>query len=163
MNAHAARAAPSARRVCLRVPRGITPQDFEGMEAETRATFAGVAAQGSRRLPVSLPTEPAVVPAAFVSPAFFQVLGTRPVAGRLLTPADGASADAPVLVIAETLWRSSFGSEPDVIGQELLGGRSFSIVGVTPAGFPGCRLRHSPCQWSIRRCLPKLPRRRWCC
>jgi hypothetical protein len=118
--------------------RAVTPREFEGLEAEADAAFTSVAAQGIRAVSTSLPSGPVVVPAAFVSPAFFETLGTHPVAGRLLTSADAASADAPVLVIAQTLWRDAFGGDLAALGSQLLvAGRPFTIVGVTPDRFQG--------------------------
>jgi putative ABC transport system permease protein len=118
--------------------RPVAPREFEGLEAAAAAAFTSVAAQGIRPVSTSLPSGPVVVPAAFVSSAFFETLGTHPVAGRLLTSADAASAAAPVLVIAETLWRDAFGGDLAVLGSQLLvAGRPFTIVGVTPDGFPG--------------------------
>ena len=44
----------------------------------------------------------------------------------------------PVVLISERLWRDSFERSEDVVGRTItVGGRPFTIVGVTPAGFPG--------------------------
>jgi predicted permease len=43
---------------------------------------------------------------------------------------------APVIVLSETVWRSSFGSDPQIIGKPiLLSGRTFTVVGIAPAAF----------------------------
>ena len=61
-------------------------------------------------------------------------------------PADGCSRRSddqtpgahPVAVISHDFWQARFGGQPDVIGREVrLNGHVFTIVGVTPAGFPG--------------------------
>jgi predicted permease len=79
---------------------------------------------------------------AIVSGNFFQVLGIQPSLGRLITPQDDQTPGAhPVTVISHGLWQRRFASNPNVIGQQLLlNGQSFTIIGVTPAGFNGAQL-----------------------
>jgi predicted permease len=73
---------------------------------------------------------------------FFAVLGLAADRGRLLSRADDVTPGAhPVVVISRELWQTRFASRPDVIGHEIrLNGNVFTIVGVTPAGFPGPRV-----------------------
>jgi predicted permease len=77
----------------------------------------------------------------FVSGGFFDVLGVRPAAGRLIDVRDDTrhgGTPAPVAVISHAFWRSRFSSAPDAIGQTILIERvPFTIVGITPAGFFG--------------------------
>jgi hypothetical protein len=70
---------------------------------------------------------------------FFEVLGLRPVAGRLLTAAETAvDADPLVAVISERLWESWFDRSPDAIGRTFrAGGGSLTVVGVVGGGFRG--------------------------
>jgi predicted permease len=43
--------------------------------------------------------------------------------------------------MSETMWRRRFGADPNVIGRSItVGGREFTIVGISPAGFPGLLL-----------------------
>ena len=70
---------------------------------------------------------------------FFEVLGIEPARGRLISRADDQMPGAhPVAVISHDFWQARFGGQPDVIGREIrLNSHVFTIVGVTPAGFPG--------------------------
>jgi predicted permease len=78
----------------------------------------------------------------FVSANYFADLGAQPVAGRLLDPADDRADAPPVLVMAESVWRSRFGSDPAVIGGTLrVNGRPFTVVGVAAESFVGFRDR----------------------
>jgi hypothetical protein len=73
--------------------------------------------------------------AAPVSGNFFDVLGVRPVPGRLLEPGDDRSGAARVAVISHGLWRRMFGGDPAVLGRRLnLGERDYTVVGVAPDG-----------------------------
>ena len=75
--------------------------------------------------------------AEIVSGNYFQLLGLKPAAGRLLTPQDDTQKDAnPVCVLSYAYWRSRFAGSSDIVGQTiLLNGHSFTVLGVTPIGF----------------------------
>lgn len=67
-----------------------------------------------------------------VSPNFFELLGVRPVAGRLFGGSDLAS-DERVIVISESLWNRRFGGSPTVFDRSVtLDGSAYKIVGVAP-------------------------------
>jgi predicted permease len=73
---------------------------------------------------------------------FFDVLGVTAGYGRLLSPADDVRPGGhPVTVISYDFWQSRFGGRSDIVGREIrLNGHVFTIIGVTPAGFPGPQL-----------------------
>ncbi len=85
---------------------------------------------------------------ATVSGNAFQVLGVRPVAGRLLTPADdrpGGGPDGWSAVISHRLWVGRFHADPAVIGRRItITGHSVTIVGVAPQGFEGMVVAEHP-------------------
>ena len=76
---------------------------------------------------------------ALVSGSFFEVLGTRPAAGRFFLPEeDRAPGEAPVIVLSHAFWTNRFNADPGVVGTTLtLNGRPYAIVGVAEAGFTG--------------------------
>jgi predicted permease len=73
---------------------------------------------------------------------FFNVLGLAADRGRLLSPTDDVTLGGhPVVVISRELWQTRFAGRLDIIGHEIrLNGNVFTIVGLTPAGFPGPRV-----------------------
>ena len=81
-----------------------------------------------------------------VSGSYFPVLGLKPAAGRLLSPQDDQSAGANfVTVLSYEYWASRLGSNPAVIGdQMLINGQPMTIVGVAPEGFFGTTLGERP-------------------
>jgi putative ABC transport system permease protein len=114
--------------------------EFEAFEQQPPSTFSSLAAHGDSSLPVMLPSGPVTLPAGFVSPRFFETLGTGAVIGRLLNSTDAEAGAAPAAAIAEELWRGPFNSAADVVGRSIaVGGHAFTIVGVTPATAPGLR------------------------
>jgi macrolide transport system ATP-binding/permease protein len=70
---------------------------------------------------------------------YFEVLGVRASLGRGLTEPDcAAPSTAPVVVLGDGLWRSTFDANPSVIGKVISLNRvSLTVVGVAPAGFRG--------------------------
>jgi predicted permease len=102
-----------------------------------RALIADAAAESLIQLTVHVGTETESVWGSFASDTFFQMLGTRPVIGRLLT-ADDDRPDASVVVIGYRLWQSRFGGRLDAVGQTIVvGDRLMRIVGVAPDQFRG--------------------------
>ena len=78
--------------------------------------------------------EPRVVHGGVVSGNYFDVMGLRPVLGRLVGPQDGG-ADAPgVIVLTYRFWSTVYKKDPNVIGKTVrlssLGDRSATVIGV---------------------------------
>ena len=64
--------------------------------------------------------EPRLVKAGVVNGSFFEVMGLRPVLGRLLTPADdGPEGAAGAVVLTNRFWKDVLNSDPSVIGQTI--------------------------------------------
>jgi predicted permease len=74
--------------------------------------------------------------ARFISSDFFSVLGVSPVIGRTFATGEDEIGRAPIVMISEGLWRRKFGSSPEALGKSInLDGKSYIVVGVTPASF----------------------------
>src|SRR5437763_12914433 len=77
--------------------------------------------------------QPDSLQAALVSGDFFNVLGARPLLGRLLDRGDDAPDRPHVVVLGEALWKTRFGADPNIVGQSItLDGQPHAIVGVVP-------------------------------
>lgn len=78
--------------------------------------------------------------AEYVSGAYFEGLGVRPAAGRLIGPEDDRTGAAPVVAIAYSLWRGRLGGKANAAGKSILiNGKPFTIVGVAAPEFSGVR------------------------
>jgi putative ABC transport system permease protein len=81
--------------------------------------------------------EPRIVKAGVVGGSFFEVMGLRPVLGRLLTPQDDGPKASGVAVLTYRYWTTSLNSDPNVIGQTIrLGPRTATVVGVLEPSVP---------------------------
>src|SRR5580700_3550253 len=103
---------------------------------EQNAVFSEMAGNAFHDLTLTGAGEPVIVNTAAVTPEIFPLLNAKPLAGRTFRPEDGKQGAAPVAVLSENLWRTSFGSNPALIGQSItLDMRSFAVVGILPASF----------------------------
>jgi putative ABC transport system permease protein len=104
--------------------------------------FEGFAAWGGITASLNVANATELVNGAIVTGNLFDLLGISAARGRLLTTADDLTPGAhPVAVISHDFWQARFASRPDIVGHEIkLNGRVFTIVGVTPPGFPGPQL-----------------------
>jgi putative ABC transport system permease protein len=85
--------------------------------------------------------EPREIRAGVVDGNYFEVMGLRPVLGRLLNPSDDGPKAAGAVVLTYRFWVNSLHSDRDVIGKVVrLGGfegsRSATIVGVLEPSVP---------------------------
>jgi putative ABC transport system permease protein len=79
--------------------------------------------------------EPERVNGVFCEAALFDVLGTKPMIGRLFTQQEETSGKENVAVVGWGLWQRHFGGG-DALGQVLdFDGRRLTVIGIMPAGF----------------------------
>jgi predicted permease len=92
---------------------------------------------------------------------YFDAIALGLTLGRGFRPdecvAPGASA---VVVISQRLWQRQFGADPQILEKPIvLNGRSFTIVGVGPAGFTGASLMSSDVWAPVSMQEPWIPGR----
>jgi putative ABC transport system permease protein len=81
--------------------------------------------------------EPRVVRAGVVGGSYFDVMGLRPVRGRLIDATDDGANAAGVAVLTHRFWTTAFASDPNVLGKVVrLGDRSATIIGVVEPSVP---------------------------
>jgi predicted permease len=113
----------------------FSPPEFRVMKDYTRAwdqvegwVTGGASLQGLER--------PLRVNACYVSGGLMPMLGVAPSIGGLIMPANDDPGVATALVLSDRLWRTAFGGDPKVIGQEVrLDGGKGIVTGVMPASF----------------------------
>ena len=81
--------------------------------------------------------EPRVVRAGVVGGSYFQVMGLKPIIGRLIGPSDdGPKADG-VAVLTYRFWTTALGSDRTLLGRTVrLGDRTATIIGVLEPSVP---------------------------
>jgi putative ABC transport system permease protein len=78
--------------------------------------------------------EPRSIQGGVVGGTFFDVMGLRPVLGRLIGPQDDGPSAAGVVVLTYRFWANSLHKDPSVIGKTVrlgsIGDRSATVIGV---------------------------------
>jgi len=81
--------------------------------------------------------EPRVVTAGVVNGSFFEVMGLRPVLGRLINAGDDGPKAAPVAVLTHRFWTTMLHADSSVIGKVIrLGPGNATVVGVLEPSVP---------------------------
>ena len=81
--------------------------------------------------------EPRVIRAGVVGGSYFEVMGLRPVIGRLLDASDDGQNAQGAAVLTHRFWTTALNSDPAILGKTVrLGARSATIVGVLEPSVP---------------------------
>src|SRR6202167_1285221 len=84
--------------------------------------------------------EPRGVQGGVVGGTYFEVMGLRPVLGRLIGPQDDGPTAAGVIVLTYRFWSTVFKKDPGVIGKTVrlssVGDRSATVIGVLEPSVP---------------------------
>ncbi len=79
---------------------------------------------------------PEQVPAFFVSPGFFELMGSSPILGRAFTVSEAQPGQHQRVVLGHGLWARRFASDPNIVGKSVrLDGEPYEVVGVAVPGF----------------------------
>ncbi|MEZ5319604.1 MAG: ABC transporter permease [Vicinamibacterales bacterium] len=77
--------------------------------------------------------DPTRLASLVVSHDLLDMFGIRPILGRTFGAADGQPGAPPVVLISESLWRTSFAADPDIVGRTIrLSDVGYTCVGVVP-------------------------------
>src|SRR5689334_4821764 len=112
-------------------------------ETRTLRDVAGVAHWPATATPMLYGDRSVPLNRSLVTGNFFDVLGVKPVLGRLLRPSDDAIGQngrfdiGSVIVLSYSAWQTKFGGDSSVIGRHIVepfSRSAFTIVGVAPPG-----------------------------
>jgi predicted permease len=114
--------------------QNVAYPDFLDFEREAHAlTLAGILFNGGT---ASGAGEPEYVNFNEISPDVFSVLRVALADGRVFLAEEDKPGAAPVMILGYSFWQRYFGGKAGVLGTALvLDGKSYTIVGIAPAGF----------------------------
>jgi len=104
-------------------------------------TLSGLLAYHDDFVAITGEGKPERIYAALVSSNYFKVLGVKPLLGRSFfnTVANEHSGAAQV-VLGYDLWQHRFAGDPDIVGKKVqINLHTYTITGVAPRGFEGCK------------------------
>lgn len=118
----------------------LSISEWTALSASVPPMLGGLIAEGKTRVSVSRENTTVAAVAAFVSPDYFQVLGTPTFQGRLLARSDDRPDAPPAVVLGYHLWHDELGAPASLPGQTILiSGRQFLVAGIAPDRFTGLR------------------------
>jgi putative ABC transport system permease protein len=99
-------------------------------------SFSAIGAWGIAAANVSGGEQPVRIITAYVNAPGLQTLGVKPELGRLINPDEDKVGVERVIVLSHSLWKSEFGADRNIIGQQIyLNNEKCRVVGVMPANF----------------------------
>ena len=118
--------------------RGASYPDFVDWRKQSKS-FVDMAGYNDVSFTLTGADEPERMDGEFVSASYFSILGISPILGRSFLPAeDEVPMRNPVVILSEGLWKRRYGGDPAIIGKTIqTSTRSYTVVGVMPARFPG--------------------------
>jgi putative ABC transport system permease protein len=116
-----------------RIP--VSPAEF--VDYETRAqSFDKLGAFGFTSFNLAGEDRAERIAGATLTAGVLPLLGVAPIKGRFFEAEECALGRDDVVILSARLWQRRFNSDPQIIGKKLLlDGKSFTVVGVMPAGF----------------------------
>ncbi|HUQ84562.1 MAG TPA: ABC transporter permease [Gemmatimonadaceae bacterium] len=105
--------------------------------SKTMRDVAGVVHWGAPPAPMIDGDRPLVLNRTLVTGNFFDVLGTRPLLGRLVQPSDETPGAELVIVLSYGAWRKHFAADSAIVGKGLVepfGRKRYRIIGVAQPG-----------------------------
>jgi putative ABC transport system permease protein len=106
--------------------------DFRNMAK----TVTAIASWNSGQQNLTGDGEPIRVGVGFVTANTFDVLGARPILGRVITEQEDTPNGAQVAVLGYPIWQARYGGDPNIIGRRLMiNDVPVEVIGVMPQGF----------------------------
>jgi putative ABC transport system permease protein len=113
----------------------VSPPNYLDWEKQTKS-YEHLAAYSGGSLNMTGDGEPQRLVAIKATAHYFEVMGIKPVLGRMLLPEEDAPGKNHVVVLSHGFWQRVFGGARDVVGRTIqLNGEPYNVVGVAPAGF----------------------------
>jgi len=114
-----------------------TTPEFEQLAA-VQSGLGQLSVRRGNALPKSLRGE-------FVSGNYFSTLGLGAYAGRVFSDNDDTPSSLPAVVLSYQTWLGEFAGDSSIVGSTVfIQARPFTVIGSSPPGFFGDRIRFSP-------------------
>ena len=113
----------------------VSPGNYLDWKEQSRS-FEQMAIYQYAGLSMSAGSDPVPVTGAAVSSDFFAVLRAKVGRGRAFFPEEEQQGRDGSVILGHGLWQRAFGGDPNLVGRTVnLNSRTFTVVGVMPAGF----------------------------
>ena len=111
-----------------------TTRNFLEVKRQSRA-FEALSAESLSTATVPINGVPTRLNGRYVSWDHFAVFGVQPIIGRSFLPEEDQPGADRVVILSHAAWQQHFGSDPNIIGRDLLlDNEPHHVIGVLPAG-----------------------------
>jgi len=112
-----------------------SPGQYIDIQNENHS-FEQMALAQSRTLTLTGRDQPERIDALRTQSTLLQMLGAKPLLGRLLLPEEDKPGKTAVAILSDRMWRRLFNSDPGIVGQSIaLDGKPYVVAGVLQRGF----------------------------
>jgi predicted permease len=112
-----------------------SPGEYIDVQNENHS-FETMALAQSRTFVLTGREEPERIFGARMQSSLLEMLGAKPLLGRLLLPEEDKPGKADVAILSERVWRRLFNADPGILGRVVtLNGNPFIVAGVLQSGF----------------------------
>ncbi len=113
----------------------VNGEQWELLRDNVPALLSAVSSGGTSGINLQSGSQVQYLHAGRISQHYLDVLGVRPVLGRNFSEAEDLAHGPKAAILSYNLWRNTFGSNPNLVGQAiLLKGEPYTVVGVLPDG-----------------------------
>ncbi len=115
--------------------RNLNGEQWELLRDNVPALIAAVSSLGTSGVNLKSGSQVQYLRAARISANYLNVLAIQPMIGRNFSPDEDRRHGPKATILSCSLWRNTFSSNPDILGQAiLLKGEPYSVIGVLPDG-----------------------------
>jgi putative ABC transport system permease protein len=112
-----------------------SPGQYIDVQNENHS-FEQMALAESRAFVLTGREQPERIFGARTQSSLLEMLGAKPLLGRLLLPEEDKPGKPDVVVLTERVWKRLFNSDPGIVGKTIvLNGNPFTVAGVLQGGF----------------------------
>jgi predicted permease len=112
-----------------------SPGQYIDIQNENHS-FEQMALAQSRSFTLTGRDQPERIDGMRTQSALLQMLGAKPLLGRLLLPEEDKPGKPAVAILSDRLWKRLFSSDPAIVGKNItLNGNPFTVAGVLQRGF----------------------------
>jgi putative ABC transport system permease protein len=114
----------------------MSPPEFMDIRNEAQS-WENIGAWSSGGVNVAASNgEPIRVTSASITSSLIDALGVQPAMGRNFSEEEDRKGGPRAALIADGLWRSAFGADPNIVGREIqINAQPYTVIGVMPRAF----------------------------
>jgi predicted permease len=113
----------------------LNGEQWELLRDNVPSLISAVSSRGTSGVNLRAGSRVQYLHAGRISAHYLDVLGVHPVVGRKFSDAEDRAHGPKAAILSYSLWRNTFGSEQNILGQAiLLKGEPYTVIGVLPEG-----------------------------